>query len=349
MSCSLFCIVYGEPLFEHFRECIVMLSQNLTKWTQYRGQPAFAIEAEQVVFLMDLNISVTDIACIMQVSVSTIRRIMRRASLSVRARYSNISNAILDDLTALIITNSGEIGYRMVHARLRSLDINVQETRVRESMRRVDPVGVSRRWSGNRIIHRRVYNVPHPNALWHIDGHMSLNRWGFTIHGGIDGYSRLITYLHCALNNRSETAAEQFLKAGSRFGFPSRVRSDHGGENFVIAQFMLLFRGMNRGSIITGRSTHNQRIERLWRDVFEKCICMYYFLFYYLEDNDILDPSNPEHIFSLHYVYQPWINASLKDFQEMWNHHSLSSANNRSPIQLWMLGMLNNASSAYRQ
>ena len=31
----------------------------------------------------------------------------------------------------------------------------------------------------------------------------------------------------------------------------------------------------------------------------------------------------------------------------MWNHHSLSSANNRSPIQLWMLGMLNNASSAY--
>ena len=35
MSCSLFCIVYGEPLFEHFRECIVMLSQNLTKWTQY--------------------------------------------------------------------------------------------------------------------------------------------------------------------------------------------------------------------------------------------------------------------------------------------------------------------------
>ena len=120
---------------------------------------------------MDLNISVTDIARVMQVSVSTIRRILRRASLSVRARYSNISNAILDDLTALIITNSGEIGYRMVHARLRSLDINVQETRDRESMRRVDPVGVSRRWSGNRIIHRRVYNVPHPNALWHIDGH----------------------------------------------------------------------------------------------------------------------------------------------------------------------------------
>ncbi len=41
-----------------------------------------------------------------------------------------------------------------------------------------------------------------------------------------------------------------------------------GGENVDLAHFMVLLRGEGRGSHLTGRSVHNQRIERLWRDVF---------------------------------------------------------------------------------
>ena len=33
------------------------------------------------------------------------------------------------------------------------------------------------------------------NSLWHIDGHHSLIRWHVVVHGGIDGFSRMITYL----------------------------------------------------------------------------------------------------------------------------------------------------------
>lgn len=66
-----------------------------------------------------------------------------------------------------------------------------------------------------------------------------LFRWRFIVHGGIDGYSHMIVYLQCATNNRGSTVFDCFIDAIQNYGLPSRVRSDRGGENVQIANFML--------------------------------------------------------------------------------------------------------------
>ena len=164
-------------------------------------------------------------------------------------------------------------------------------------------------------------------------------------HGGIDGYSRLIVYLQCSSNNKSSTVYKLFLEATRRYGLPSRVRSDQGGENYAVALHMLRHRGVDRNSMITGASIHNQKIERLWRDVHQSVTILYYRLFYFLESQQLLDPLNEIHLYTLHYVYLPWIGHALDIFREGWNHHSIRTENNLTPHQLYARGTLTMHSS----
>ncbi len=77
----------------------------------------------------------------------------------------------------------------------------------------------------------------------------------------------MITYLSCSTNNTAITVLHLFRKAILEFGVPSQMRTDTGGENTLVCHFMVSYRGPGRGSHIAGSSMHNQRIERLWRDV----------------------------------------------------------------------------------
>ena len=88
--------------------------------------------------------------------------------------------------------------------------------------------------------------------------------------------------------------------------------------------------------MIVGSSVHNQRIERLWRDL-HRCVIQLYWLFYYL---GLLDPVNECHLFALHYIYIPRLNRSMMQFVDGWNSHSLRTEHGHSPNQLFAAGAL---------
>jgi hypothetical protein len=112
-----------------------------------------------------------------------------------------------------------------------------------------------------------VYSIPAPNHLWHMDTNHKLIRWNFIKAGGIDGFSRFVVFLKCVDNNRADTIFCCFKTGVEHYGTPLRVRSDQGLENLKVAEYMLAHR--SQSSMLVGKSTHNQRIERLWRDIFE--------------------------------------------------------------------------------
>ncbi|XP_047218059.1 uncharacterized protein LOC124866356 [Girardinichthys multiradiatus] len=195
---------------------------------------------------------------------------------------------------------------------------------------------------GINVIPRRVYSVPAPNSLWHIDGNHKLIRWRIVIHGGIDGYSRKIMYLCANNNNRASTVLSAFLAAVQQFGIPTRVRNDKGGENVHVARFMLEHpqRGPDRTSFITGWSVHNQIIERLWRDVWCSVTVNYYTAFQHLYNSGVLNVDDELDLICLHYVMLPKINEHLQLFKKAWDRHRLSTEHGKSPQQLWIEGQI---------
>ncbi|XP_056432653.1 uncharacterized protein LOC130371051 [Gadus chalcogrammus] len=299
------------------------------------GRPTVEIPLEAIEGYLSHGLKVQEIADMYGVHRTSVHRKMQQNGLSVSDMYSEMSDTQLDALV-LEIHRIHLCGYRMLRYHLQGRGHLVQIHRVRQSLKRVDPEGTEQRALANRTLHRRQYSVPGPNCMWHIDGNHKLIRWRFVIHGGIDGFSRLVVFLSAATNNRATTVLDAFLGAVRQYGVPSRVRSDKGRENFEVAYYMVDNCGPNRNSHITGRSVHNQRIERLWRDVYTQVLDLFHTLFHEMEASWMLNPDSEIHLFALHWVFLSLVQSHLRHFQDAWNFHSLRTENSQSPYQLWL-------------
>ncbi|KAJ8925281.1 hypothetical protein NQ315_009109 [Exocentrus adspersus] len=303
-----------------------------------RGRPSVSISIDQIQFLVSEGFTGVEMAKHFSCSPSTVYKAIYKNGLKMHTKYSNISDEDLETSIRQLNKNYPNSGSVMMLSLLRAQGIEIQRARVRRMLKYIDPVGTERRWS--KTIKRRIYKVPCPNSLWHMDAHCKLVRWGFVTHGCIDGYSRLITYLECSLSATAETVVNMFVPAVIKYGLPSRVRSDHGYENYFVAVLMNTMRGVHRASHIAGKSVHNQRIERLWRDVFNQNFMKW-------KQGGILDVGNENHKYVLQNVYLEEINKRLELFRNSWNMHKIRTAGHNSPRKIWIDGILKNINSNY--
>lgn len=164
-------------------------------------------------------------------------------------------------------------------------------------------------------------------------------RWGIWVQGAIDGYSRKVLYVRVTSTNSQKASACHFVESVLECGVPGRLRTDRGTENGDLLLFAERVNGAGRGSCVQGPSTANERIERLWRDVFTQTLSTFYNLFLHMEKNHILDRVNEIHLFCLQYVFLPRVDAFLQEWKHGWNQRPSKALQGWSPDTTWRLDL----------
>ena len=193
-------------------------------------RPAKVKCRERLEGLLRHKVPFSRIAKDLQVSRQTVYKAMTEYNLQ-ESRYSNISETNIRHAVPSIKRRHPNAGEVMLEGHLRAEGIHVQRSKVRKAIQDLDPSVTSRK---RPAIQRRVYSVPYPNYLWHLDGNHKLMRWRFVVHQCIDGFSRLITFCRCSTNSKVETVLSSYKEAVRKYGRPRRIRSDHGGENVLV-------------------------------------------------------------------------------------------------------------------
>ena len=301
------------------------------------GRPLLDVNIEDITSLRALGYTWVKIAQLLQISRSTLYRCLEDYGVHPDD-YTSITSQELNEVVKHIKLDHPNDGEALLKGHLFRLGIKVPRSQLRASIHEVDHERTVCRRSN--VIKRCTYSVPAPNAMWHVDGNHKLIRWRLVVHAGVDGFSRTIVYIVCANNNKATTVLSAFMGGVSRFGVPECVRSDHGGENVDVWRYMLDAHPNNESCVLTGSSTHNERIERMWRDVYRCVSSQFAEIFRSLESGSILDPLNEVDIFCLHFTFLPRINKLLREFQESWNSHGLSTEGHHTPYQLFTEGFL---------
>ena len=111
-----------------------------------RGRPKFNITKEQLEFMLEYKFTVPQISKMLNVSTSTststISRQLHNYGLSTSTLYATLNDQELDGIIREISAENPNCGYKRMQGFLAARGLQVQQRRVRCSMRRIDPEGV---------------------------------------------------------------------------------------------------------------------------------------------------------------------------------------------------------------
>lgn len=229
-----------------FLQLPVANTSRATRTLRPEGGFVLDISPDAIKEYEDIGFTDKEIAGFLGCSRSTVIRRRNAAQPYTKRQAKHLVSE--DDLRQAIKNHLNQLdgdmlGYRAVQGHLASIGMKVTREQVRALLREINPASAALRRAVVR--NRRVYKVPFPNSLWHIDGQHKLIRWKFVIHGGVDGYSRVCVFMKASDNNRAETVEQLFLTGTEEWGWPQRVRVDYGGENMGIWKQMIAIRSQS--------------------------------------------------------------------------------------------------------
>jgi len=107
----------------------------------------------------------------LDISRATLYRRLEEAGVSSNDN-TPLSDVQLDEIVSSIKQDHPNDGEVLIKGHLISRGIRVPRQALRDSIHQVDHENVDAR--RNSVIHHRIYSVPYPNSVWHIDGHHKL-------------------------------------------------------------------------------------------------------------------------------------------------------------------------------
>ncbi|KAJ3901637.1 hypothetical protein F5879DRAFT_924467 [Lentinula edodes] len=279
------------------------------------GRPAYVLDLDRAILLHNLGLSWESIAHAMGCTRQTIYNHLEKAGLynAKEVPHTSISDTDLDEKIASIADEHPFIGSAIALDVFKTVFVELMHLEF---------------YCGGEIL-SSAESIKFEGQM-HSGIKTEMKSYG----RGASGFMAMLTVTR---DSSSTLNVAQIRNAIATFGWPSRVRGDFGTENNGIEMMMVDHWGAAHKAYIRGQSTHNVRIERLWRDIRKDTLEAYRKIFRYLENNKLLDMSDNIQRLCLYVVFHPRIQQSLRRTADAWNHHQIRTAGHKTPIALYEL------------
>ncbi|KAA1069486.1 hypothetical protein PGT21_026274 [Puccinia graminis f. sp. tritici] len=270
------------------------------------------------------------------VSIRTIKRYLKQLNLKLlrndvthgKVSIQQVYDAIHDAQTRRLQSNAGYQRMRMIL--MREYDIQIPQRLVYDVLREIDPEDMAARLRG--VCKRQTYQTNGPNHIWSSDGHDKLKRFGLTIYGYVNAWSRKILgmFVHVTNNDPRHIAVHFLQLASEAGGIPLLLTTDCGTETHVkMARCMMELTYTHMEISLEDaakrmhytKSTHNQKIESLWSQMMKQHNrAIKHNILSHIEDGSYDDQDDVQKLLFL-FLWVPVLQASVDSWVDTYNNY----------------------------